>query len=78
MKLQTGMKIRHKYHHRGNEWDFVATVLELHDDKNVITMQLNGSGGQWFEDWNMAHTYSGLNSGEYRLSPDDRKKALGL
>lgn len=62
--LFEGMKIKHQYHDRGNEYNWYATVLEI-DDTNDLKVLVTGEYGSHPETWNKAHTESALRQFEY-------------
>jgi len=65
--VDVGMQIRHKWYHMEDQFHWTAMIIEIKEDENELVVQiLNGAYGKRFETWNLAHTKSGLNMGEYR------------
>ena len=64
--ITQGLKIQHRWHDRSPEFDFIAKVMYVGEDENVLNVQITSKqSGTWTENWNLAHTISGFNMGEY-------------
>lgn len=58
--IKNGDKIMHR------DGDWVAHISSVNEKDNEISMTIRtATGGSWAEDWNLAHTESGLKRGEY-------------
>jgi len=64
--ILVGMEIKHKWYDRQTEFKWYAKVLNIDEDKNELKVQIFNDYGHTFETWNLAHTRSGLNMGEYK------------
>jgi len=58
--VEVGMVIKHTS--LDCKWTAEFTRIE---DNDLFAILRSESGGQWTETWNLAHTESGLKSGEY-------------
>jgi len=60
--ITVGMLIQ--YTQADNEW--IAKVLEIDEDANELEVFITSvTSGQWAETWNLAHTRSAFDQGEY-------------
>ncbi len=66
-KVKVGQVLKHI----NETWE--ATVLEINVDENTAKMYLQSERGwHWDEEWNLAHTNTGLFNGEYvDITPQD-------
>ncbi|MOA44316.1 hypothetical protein D3C78_1665780 [compost metagenome] len=47
-------------HFKGN-----IRVIEVNEESNELKVELNKEGSYWLEIWNLAHTRTGIDNGEY-------------
>jgi len=60
--IAVGVTLKHT---SPNNW--TAEIISINEEENSIRMILRSeTGGTWEEYWNLAHTESGLRSGEYK------------
>lgn len=66
-KLFVGMKIQHRWRHSGaKEFDWFATITEINTSTDEIYVEVTSAQGYTHgENWNKAHTETGLRYREY-------------
>lgn len=77
--LVIGDVIRHQWYSTNGDMRWEAEVVSINEDDNELKVSVMGIYGQSHpENWNLAHTVSGLNMGEYtkRSSKDHAKDPL--
>ncbi len=75
-KIAPGMCLEHMYRREMSsaEFKWYVKVLEIHKDRNEVTMMMiNNRGNRYTTIWDLAHTQSGLERGEYLEILDENK-----